>query len=87
MNRHDRRRAAAINRGRRTGYMHRITAALGSGIKPTPGVHLATVEHDHTCAIYRGRDCDCVPDVSVSDPHGGVTVVDERGIATRMRKQ
>jgi hypothetical protein len=63
----------------------RITAALGSSI--TPGVHIANVEHDSTCAIYRGGDCNCVPDISVSDPHGGVTVVDERGNTTRMRKQ
>jgi hypothetical protein len=81
MNRHERRRRAALAR-RRTGYIHRVIAALGDG---QPGVHLATVEHDPTCAIYRGRDC--VPDVSVSDPHGGITVVDERGNATRMRKQ
>ena len=83
MNRHERRRAAAQARGR-TGYAHRI-AAFGNGL--TPGVHIATVEHDHTCGIYRGGDCDCVPNVSVSDPHGGVTVVDERGNATRTRKQ
>jgi hypothetical protein len=85
LNRHERRRSAALTRGRRTGYLHRVMAALGDG--PTPGVHLATIEHDHGCGIYRGRGCDCVPDISVSDPHGGVTVVDERGNATRMRKQ
>jgi len=69
---------------RRTGYIHRVIAALGDG---RPGVHLATVEHDPTCAIYRGHGCDCVPDISVSDPHGGVTVVDAHGIPKRMRKQ
>jgi hypothetical protein len=85
MNRHERRRAAAQARGHRTGYLHRI-AAFGNG-KLTPGVHLATIEHDHTCAIYRGGDCDCVPDISVSGPDGAVTTIDERGNATRMQKQ
>jgi hypothetical protein len=87
MNRHERRRAAALAGGR-TGYLHRVMAALGNGnAKLTPGVYLTTIEHDRTCAIYRGGDCNCVPNVSVSDPHGGVTVVDERGNATKMRKQ
>src|SRR5262249_17922095 len=85
LNRHERRRAAAL--GRRTGYLHRVIAALDNGVRLTPGVHLAMIEHDPTCAIYRGHGCDCVPDISVSDPHGGVTVLDERGNATRMRKQ
>jgi hypothetical protein len=85
LNRHERRRAAAL--GRRTGYLHRVMAAVDNGAKLTPGVHLATIEHDARCAIYRGRDCDCVPDISLHDPHGGVTVVDERGNTTRMRKQ
>ena len=86
MNRHDRRRAAALARGR-TGYLHRVLAAFSNGAKLTPGVHLAAIEHDHTCASYRGHGCDCVPDISVSDPRGGVTIVDERGNTTRTRKQ
>ena len=87
MNRHERRRAAAFARGRRTGYQHRLLTAFGNGAKLTRGVHLAAIEHDPTCAIYRGHGCDCVPDISVSDPHGSVTVIDERGNTTRMRKQ
>jgi hypothetical protein len=86
MNRHERRRRAALAR-RRTGYLHRVMTALGNGAKLTPGVHLAAIEHDAGCAIYRGHGCDCVPDISVSDPHGGVTVIDERGNTTRMQKQ
>jgi hypothetical protein len=87
LNRHERRRAAALTRGRRTGYLHRVMAALDNGVRLTPGLHLATIEHDAGCAIYRGHGCDCVPDISMNDPHGGVSVVDERGNATRMRKQ
>jgi len=83
-NRHERRRAAALARGR-TGYLHRVRAALGAGAKP--GVHVAAIEHDHTCAIYCGHGCNCVPDISISDPHDGVTVVDEHGNTTKVRKQ
>jgi hypothetical protein len=79
MNRHERRRLAALNRGRRTGYLHRLVSALGQdGMQPTTGLHFANVEHDPSCSIYRGAGCSCVPDISVSGPDG-VSVIDEAG--------
>jgi hypothetical protein len=82
MNRHQRRRAAALARGR-TGYMHRVLAAVRNGAMPTkPGVHHCTIEHDADCAIYRGGACCCVPNISVSGPDG-VVAVDERGVGTK----
>src|SRR5690242_7812286 len=75
LNRHERRRTAALAHGRRTGYLHRVTTALGNGAKPMPGVHLATIEHDHWCAIFEGGDCNCSPNISVSHPSGDVTIV------------
>jgi hypothetical protein len=79
VNRHDRRRAAALNRGRQTGYLHRVLAAVRNGaMRSTPGLHFATIEHDPSCGIYRGHGCDCVPDISVTGPDG-VVVIDERG--------
>ena len=82
MNRRERRRHATLNRGRRTGYLHRIL-----GLRLRPGVHITTVEHDGWCGIYRDRGCDCVPNTSVSCPDGDVTIIDERGEARRVRKQ
>jgi len=76
MNRRARRRAAALNR--RTGYLHRLAAFM-----PAPGVHVATIEHDRSCAIYRGSGCSCVPNISICGPDG-VTVIDERGVARRV---
>jgi hypothetical protein len=84
VNRHERRRSAALNRGRRTGYLHRI---LGGGLSLRPGVHIAAVAHDHWCNIYRGGHCNCVPDISISHPGDDVTVIDERGRGQRVRKQ
>jgi hypothetical protein len=52
-----------------------------------PGVHIAAIEHDAWCGIYKGRPCDCVPDISVSHPTGDVTVIDARGRGQRVRKQ
>lgn len=88
MNRHTRRRAAALKRGRRTGYLHRImAAALGSdGTKPTVGLHMYNVEHDPSCAIYRGKGCDCVPDISVSGPDG-ISVIDADGQGSKQVRQ
>jgi hypothetical protein len=64
MNRRDRRRSAAITRGRRIrpGYLHRVLAALRAGaLQPTTGVHHVAIEHDADSSIYRRRPCDCVP--------------------------
>jgi hypothetical protein len=83
MNRHARRRQAALNRSRRTGYLHRIVQALGQdGNRPAVGIHFAAIEHDPACGIYRCARCDCVPAISVSGPEG-VTVIDERGVGIR----
>jgi hypothetical protein len=87
MNRHARRRAAALARGRRTGYLHRLASAMSrDGIKPAVGVHLAKIEHDPNCSIYVGQGCNCVPDISVSGPDG-ITVIDERGVGTKQVRQ
>jgi hypothetical protein len=84
MNRRDRRRART--QGRQTGYMHRVLAAMGNGTMPSmPGVHIVTIEHDPRCSIYRGRGCNCVPDMSVSSPEG-VTVIGMDGSGKRVMR-
>jgi hypothetical protein len=41
----------------------------------SPGtVSHATVSHDTWCKIYRGGECDCVPDVEISFPSRGTIV-------------
>ena len=82
VNRHERRRAAAPARrasGPR-GDMHRINAALAAlGGMRGQAVH-GVIEHDPTCAIYRGGPCNCVPNVSLHPDGGGdVIVVDQDG--------
>ncbi len=87
MNRHTRRRATALNRGRQPGYLHRILAARRNGaLVPTPGVHFATIEHDPGCSIYRGGGCSCIPDISISSPTG-IMVIDEWGGVSRTSRQ
>jgi hypothetical protein len=85
MNRAARRAAAArarrLHQGARPGYLHRITAAhaaLGDQLRGKL-VH-ANIEHDGWCGIYKGRTCDCVPDISLHPIDGGdVVIVDEEG--------
>jgi hypothetical protein len=85
MNRRDRRRAAAMGRrATATGYEHRLAAAA-TGLHMTPGVHHVTVEHDAWCAIYRGGQCNCVPNITISGPDG-ITVVDEAGVPVKRAK-
>jgi hypothetical protein len=74
MNRHARRAAAARHRG----YAHRLR-----GLCLPAGVHHAIIEHDPDCAIHRGRDCSCVPDISIAGPDGDVAMIDERGVSIR----
>jgi hypothetical protein len=70
MNRHDRRRAAALARqaGRRTGYIHRLLTARDAIVAAAPGklVHLIC-HHDPRCGIYTPRrSCTCVPEMPVA---------------------
>jgi hypothetical protein len=87
VNRRERRRAAALNRGRR-GYLHRILA--GGGLTELTagkrGLFLTTIEHDADCAIYRRGPCTCVPDISIKSPDGTVSIIDEHGqVASKTR--
>jgi hypothetical protein len=46
------------------------------------------IEHDHWCAIYRGHDCSCVPDISLVPHTGGdVIVVKSDGGVGKLRRQ
>jgi hypothetical protein len=86
VNRHDRRRHAARNRGRRTGYLHRVLdprwRRLFDGKR---GVFHTMIEHDGTCGIYAGQDCDCVPNISVI-VDGVVHVIGENGEVVAKQK-
>jgi len=85
MNRHERRRAKALEQ-RRTGYMHRLLAAYANGSIPiTPGVSHIVVQHDSWCGIYQGRCCNCVPDISAPGPDA-VIVIDEHGVGTKAQR-
>jgi hypothetical protein len=87
MNRQERRRTAAIERKQTPGYGHRLLAAYAKGNLPSqPGVFFATIQHETWCAIYKGRGCDCVPDISVSGPDDTVTIIDEEGNGTKVKR-
>jgi hypothetical protein len=84
MNRHERRAAAArARRARRTGYLHRIMAGLDQA---TVGLHIAHIEHEPGCGIYRGTGCDCIPDISVNGPDG-LSVIDIDGSSRKVARQ
>ena len=40
-----------------------------------------SVQHDDWCAIYKGRPCNCDPDITMTTPTGRFTV-DRRGHAS-----
>jgi hypothetical protein len=90
MNRRDRRAAAAhARRGGRTGYMHRLLAAhavLGDQLRGK--VVQSIIEHDAWCDHYKGRTCNCVPNIAWVPIDGGdAFVVAEDGSVSKTRRQ
>lgn len=64
MNRHERRRNAAMQKQNRfvNEYVHHLPEA-GPEVIGTPGVFHMVYYHDDQCRIYDGTDCNCKPDV------------------------
>lgn len=85
MNRHQRRRAAAIRRQQIPGYQHRLFAAFGNGLLKRGSLYQAVIEHDSWCSIYKGGGCNCVPHISICGDDG-VTIVDMEGNGTTVRR-
>jgi hypothetical protein len=91
MNRRDRRAAAARARrsGGRTGYEHRLmSAGLALADQLRGKVVYSIIEHDQWCGIYRGKGCNCVPNMSLV-PDGGreAFVVETNGTVRTTRRQ
>jgi hypothetical protein len=42
------------------------------------------VEHDHWCGVYRGRGCNCVPDIRNHNPDGTIEVIELDGSLRRV---
>ena len=85
MNRHERRRAAAIERKPISGYQHRLFSAYANGLLKLGGFSHAFIEHDPSCTIYKRAGCNCVPDISISGEEG-VTIVDTEGNGKTVRR-
>jgi hypothetical protein len=85
MNRHERRRAAAVERKRISGYQHRLFSAYANGLLKPGGFSHVFIEHDAWCTIYKGAGCNCVPHISVCTD-GRVTIIDTEGNGTTVRR-
>ena len=68
------------------GYHDRLTVALGSMDLPAVGVGRVSVFHDRWCGVFSGRQCNCVPDISISTGDGQVTVVDPDGSVSLVKQ-
>ena len=60
-------------------YMRRLQAAMAFGSLDAGSVAHAFVAHDDgkkkRCGIYRGKECDCDPEISIKTDKGVVTVL------------
>jgi len=49
-------------------YMRRIDKAIAGGLVFAPdSVSHAIVAHDKGCKIYSGKECNCDPDITITD--------------------
>jgi len=50
-------------------YMRKLAAMIQAGTVPcTIGVQEISVYHDAWCGIYRGKRCNCDPEIEISPP-------------------
>ena len=63
MNRHERRRQAAMQKQNRfvNDYVHHLPE-VGPEVLGKPGVSHVVLYHDEWCPIYDGKSCGCDPD-------------------------
>ena len=66
MNRHERRRKAAIARQDKffNDYV-RHSPEVGPEVLGKPGIRHLVCQHDEWCRIYDGRQCNCDPEIRV----------------------
>jgi hypothetical protein len=55
-------------------YLRRLGLAQKKGILDAGTVAHANVMHDDTCGIYRDRECNCDPDITIETDKGKVSV-------------
>jgi hypothetical protein len=70
------------------GYQERIDSASRQVFddKWRGNVSVVSVQHDDWCAIYKGRPCNCDPDITMNTPTGRF-MVDRRGRASIANKE
>jgi len=44
-------------------YVKKLLDRLNNNPWPEPGVHMVEVQHDHWCRIFKGKACNCNPDI------------------------
>jgi len=53
-----------LHRQRQHHYVKKLNRLIAQGALPVGvGVHQLDVCHDHWCRIYKGKRCNCVPDL------------------------
>lgn len=48
-------------------YNRKIRKLFEEG-KFKPGLHHVTINHDNWCGLYKGRYCNCNPDIVIHNP-------------------
>jgi hypothetical protein len=83
MNRRQRRAAAAQAR-KRPSYITRVLAAAKACPLPA-GLSEGFILHADACTFHSDGTCCCTPEISIHRPDGDILVVDEDGVATKVR--
>ena len=68
--------------GKEPEYMRRLLLALGSwpaDLGPLPEITHATIAHDKWCSMFKGKPCNCDPEINLPCAGGRVVSIDRDG--------
>jgi len=65
-------------------YMETIFKAIEKGSIPSVGVLMPQIAHDNWCKIYKGKPCNCNPDISVETDDGLIFLNEDGSIKKKI---
>lgn len=71
---------------KKRGYIHRTAAAIQKGLVSPGQIVNCQIQHDLTCKINSGGECNCYPDILVSRADG-LFEIDHKGRLRRTKLQ
>lgn len=65
-------------------YMDTILKAVEKGSIQLGGLLIPSVAHDSWCAMHKGKDCNCEPEISVETEEGLIILNKDGSVKTKI---